>query len=87
MKCPKCGSQEMSVFKTRHARKEVNGVLRTRHCVGCKAKFLTVEVITEEIRDNRSLSRLDQDIVEPQTDEIHEAASKATNGSAPVAAQ
>ncbi len=85
MKCPACGSQEMSVFKTRHARKEVNGVLRTRHCVGCKKKYLTVEVITEEIRDNRSLDRLDRDIVEPKTEEIHETASKATNGSMPSA--
>lgn len=42
MKCPKCGSEELTVLEKKESEKSTT---RTKQCDVCKAKFTTVEVI------------------------------------------
>lgn len=42
--CPTCGSDQSTCTNTRQQR---GGVRRTRHCLGCGARFFTREQLTD----------------------------------------
>lgn len=51
MKCPKCGSVNITVSDTMHG--SSSDIFRRRRCLDCRYKFRTVEIVAEDTEEFR----------------------------------